>query len=62
MIVSQIGDEAIDISEEIIVVPNEDGTWGKICSELGGDGSDNADAESADADAGAIAEEDSESE
>ena len=35
---STIGSESLDINEEVTVVPNEDGTWGKICSELGGDG------------------------
>lgn len=47
MMASQIGGQAIDISEEITVVANEDGSWGKICSELGGD--DDAETVSSDA-------------
>ena len=43
MMASEIGGEALDISEEIVVVPNEDGNWGKICSELGGDDEDDED-------------------
>ena len=40
LMASQIGAESIDISEEITVVRNADGTWGQICSELGGDDDD----------------------
>jgi hypothetical protein len=41
MMAGQLAAESIDISEDITVVRNEDGTWGKICSELGiGDGAD----------------------
>jgi hypothetical protein len=37
MMATEIGGESLDIAENVTVVPNEDGTWGKICSELGGD-------------------------
>ena len=40
LMASQIGAESIDISEEITVVRNADGTWGQIGSELGGDDDD----------------------
>lgn len=45
MMASEIAGETLDISEEIVVVPNEDGTWGKICSELGGGDEEATDAE-----------------
>ena len=51
---SEIGGESIDISEDVTVVRNEDGTWGKICSELGGD--DDEMPEGEDMEAGASAE------
>lgn len=54
LMASELGDESIDISEEIVIVVNEDGTWGKICSELGDDDGETEEASPSSADPAAV--------